>query len=132
MTEADYVRIASDWGRFILSGIVGGSLAAWATLARRDTAAAEFLRKIDTRLAVVESHPPGPDCQAHKARMSALEIQIGKSLGQADIVRTHERIDKLTQSVGEISGTVHRIECSVDMMSQHLLAHGPRTGDRHP
>lgn len=136
MTEAEIISLVSDWGRYALSAIVGGGIGAWATLARRDREVADAVSALGQRVTAIEARPPTDSvaCERHDQRIRALEHVAAAMPTPEQIVRTHARIDMqqdqladIRAGVGEIRGAINAIQVQLEMLSRHLLEHGPRS-----
>lgn len=55
------------------------------------------------------------------ARLIALEERAKHAPTHEDFKRVHERLDKLSEEVGELCGTVKALVRQLDLVNQHLL-----------
>lgn len=139
--DPDLTRIVSDWARYVISGVVGGGIALWSSLGRRD-------RQLGERIAQVAA-----ECRAHglrlervdatavplhgpaglSERITALESSRGTLVTRehldGSLTRAHARMDGLEKGLAEIAGRLTGIDSSLGRIEQHLLEHGPRAGD---
>lgn len=133
MTDGDLIRIASDWARFLISGAVGGALATWAALARRDAAAARRMTGMEKRMAAVERTAPGAKCAEHVERISRLEASAGRAATHDDMRKSHERIDdignlisEIRAGMGELRGAMASMKGQLDRIDSFLMTRGTR------
>ena len=147
--DAAWAKIATDWLQYLITGAVGGGIALWATLGRRDRQLGETVRGVQAqvqhvteRLSQAEGRAEAvPDrCHAHLVRLAGFEEALKRAPHHADLakigdesraglVRVHERVDRMEKALGRIEGTLSGVERTVSKIDLYLTEHGPRAGD---
>lgn len=133
--DPDTLRLLSDWGQYVLTGLAGGLAAVWATLGRRDRALGGRIDGLAQQLTdLTAGAAPMARCAAHSERMAGLEARLAATV-TADrldhsIVRAHQRMDGFESRIAKMEGILEGIDRTVNRIEQHMIEHGPRAGDR--
>lgn len=118
--DLEIARLLSDWAQYIVTGAVGGALALWAILGRRDAALARQIAAIASQT------------QAQSERVTALEAGraalVMRETLDAGLARAHQRMDGFEGKVGHMNGTLDSICRAVSRIETYLLEHGASNG----
>lgn len=144
--ETDWIRILSDWLQLALASATGAGLMIWGSVGGRIRALDRSVKDLesgmstrlasgDQRLAVLESGASRQDpatCAGHMARLMALEQVVKAGPQHEDIARAHQRMDRLTETLSEIRGSLNVIRQQTENIGVYLMEHGPRAGESRP
>lgn len=132
--DPDTLRVVSDWARYLLTGLVSGGVAVWASLGRRDRGLSERIDALSAHVAAIaEGQVPMARCAAQNGRIDVLDARLAATVTSdkldTSITRAHQRMDLFESRIGRMEGLLKGIDRSLGRIEAHLLEHGPRAGD---
>lgn len=107
-------------GWAVLSNILAAAVAIYVWITTRTAASAARVEQAEEALSrriaqAAAEHDP------LRVSIARLDEAVKHAPNDSDIVRVHERIDRLSEGVSEIRGGIKRIEHAVDLMHSYLL-----------